>query len=169
MPDFTPAAAKFWRDLGPATRDAITTSVWCRNCRGAVEIVDFGGEEQPGGIVLQGTCKTCGGTVARFVEDDALAAASVPPTALPVGTDTLSWKPVFTDKQGQYLAFIHYYTKVNGQPPAEADFQRYFRVSPPSVHAMIVALEKRGFLSRVPGKGRSISLNLGREQLPDLE
>jgi hypothetical protein len=27
----------------------------------------------------------------------------------------------FTPKQGQYLAFIHAYTLVNGRPPAEAD------------------------------------------------
>jgi hypothetical protein len=32
---------------------------------------------------------------------------------------------IFTEKQGQYLAFIYYYTKINGQPPAEADMQRY--------------------------------------------
>jgi repressor LexA len=67
------------------------------------------------------------------------------------------------------LAFIHYYTKINGCPPAEADFQRYFRVSPPSVHAMIVALEQKGLISKVPGRARSIALNLGRDMLPDLE
>lgn len=32
----------------------------------------------------------------------------------------------FTEKQGQYLAFIYMYTLVNGRPPAEADLQRYF-------------------------------------------
>jgi hypothetical protein len=41
-------------------------------------------------------------------------------------------KARFTAKQGQYLAFIHYYTKVNDCPPAEADMQRYFRVTPPT-------------------------------------
>jgi hypothetical protein len=35
-------------------------------------------------------------------------------------------KTRFTEKQGQYLAFIYYHTKVNGRPPAEADMQRYF-------------------------------------------
>lgn len=39
----------------------------------------------------------------------------------------------FTAKQGQYLAFVHYYTKIHGVSPAEADLQRYFRVSPPAV------------------------------------
>jgi len=27
----------------------------------------------------------------------------------------------FTGKQGQYLAFIYYYSKIHGTPPAEAD------------------------------------------------
>lgn len=75
----------------------------------------------------------------------------------------------FTPRQGQFLAFIYYYTKVNGRPPAEADMQRYFRVTPPSVHQMVVKLEERGHIARVPGQGRSIRLLLTREQLPDLE
>ena len=74
----------------------------------------------------------------------------------------------FTDKQGQYLAFIHYYTKLNGRPPAEADMQQYFQVTPPSVHQMVLTLEANGFIDRVPGQARSIRLNIPREQLPDL-
>jgi hypothetical protein len=35
----------------------------------------------------------------------------------------------FSPKQGQYLAFIHAYTLVNGRPPAEADMIRFFRVT----------------------------------------
>lgn len=57
-----------------------------------------------------------------------------------------------THKQGQYLAFIYYYGKVNGQPPAEADMQRYFRVSPPSAHQMVLTLEANGFIERVRGR-----------------
>ena len=78
-------------------------------------------------------------------------------------------KTRFTEKQGQYLAFIYYYTKVNARPPAEADMQRYFRVTPPSVHQMVVALEANGFIERVPRQARSIRLKIPREQLPDLE
>ncbi len=66
------------------------------------------------------------------------------------------------------MAFIYYYTKIYGVPPAEADLQRYLRVSPPAIHNMIVTLEKRGFIKRTPGAGRSIQLVLGRDQLPDL-
>ena len=78
-------------------------------------------------------------------------------------------KTRFTEKQGQYLAFIYYYTKGNGRSPAEADMQRYFRVTPPSVHQMVLTLELNGFIERIPGQGRSIRLLIPREQLPDLE
>jgi repressor LexA len=78
-------------------------------------------------------------------------------------------KKPLTEKQGQYLAFIHYYTKLNGRPPAEADMQRYFRVTPPSVHQMVLTLEAKGLIERTPGQGRSIRLLLSREELPDLE
>jgi repressor LexA len=76
--------------------------------------------------------------------------------------------PSYTAKQGQYLAFIHYYTKIHGRPPAEADLQRYFRVSPPSIHEMIATLERRGLITKAPGQPRSIRLLLTRDQLPDL-
>jgi Mn-dependent DtxR family transcriptional regulator len=75
----------------------------------------------------------------------------------------------YTPRQGQVLAFIYYYTKLNGIPPAEADMGRYFRVSPPSVHEMIKTLERRGYITREPGMPRTIRLLLPREELPDLE
>ena len=75
----------------------------------------------------------------------------------------------YTEKQGQYLAFIYYYTKLNGRPPAQADIQAYFRVTPPAVHQMILTLEKEGFIERIPGQARSLRLKLTRDQLPDLK
>jgi repressor LexA len=86
---------------------------------------------------------------------------------LPLAADLREVKP-FTAKQGQYLAFIYYYTKIHGTPPAESDFRRFFRVTPPVVHQMILTLEARGFIDRVPGMARSIRLRLTRAQLPDL-
>ena len=77
-------------------------------------------------------------------------------------------RPSFTSKQGQYLAFIHAYTLVLGRPPAEADMQRFFRVSPPAVHQMIVSLEKAGLIARQLGVARSIVVLVGREALPEL-
>jgi len=77
-------------------------------------------------------------------------------------------KPEFTAKQGQYLAFIYWYTKLNRQPPAETDMQRYFRVTPPSVHQMVVKLEQKGLITREPGKPRTIQLIVDRADLPEL-
>src|SRR6266699_1716937 len=56
--------------------------------------------------------------------------------------------PRFTERQGQYLAFISTYTLLNRRPPAEADFQRFFQVTLPAVRQMIVELERRGLISR---------------------
>jgi Mn-dependent DtxR family transcriptional regulator len=78
-------------------------------------------------------------------------------------------KPTFTDKQGQYLAFIHAYTLIIGRPPAEADMQRFFAVTPPSVHQMVLNLERQGFISREPGVARSIKLRVDPETLPRLQ
>ncbi len=77
-------------------------------------------------------------------------------------------KKTYTQKQGQYLAFIFYYTKINGLPPAHADFQRYFGVSPPTVHQMILQLEKKKLIIRSPNTPRSIALDIPRTQIPDL-
>jgi Mn-dependent DtxR family transcriptional regulator len=77
--------------------------------------------------------------------------------------------PEYTQKQGQYLAFIYYYTKLNRRPPSEVDMQRFFRVSPPTVHQMVLKLEERGFITREPGKARTIQVLLPHEDLPDLE
>jgi hypothetical protein len=62
-----------------------------------------------------------------------------------------------------------YYSKIHGTPPAEADFQRFFGVTPPVVHQMIKTLHARGFIDREPGKARSIKLRLTRAELPDLD
>ena len=74
----------------------------------------------------------------------------------------------FTPKQGQYLAFIHLYTRLHRRPPAETDMQEYFRVTPPSVHQMVLTLERGGFIRRQPRTPRSIELLVDPNQLPDL-
>lgn len=76
--------------------------------------------------------------------------------------------PRFTDTQGQYLAFIHAYALINGRPPAEADMQRFFAVTPPSVHNMIKELERRGLITRVPRQPRSIAVSVPEDELPRL-
>ena len=74
----------------------------------------------------------------------------------------------FTPKQGQYLAFIHLYTRLHRKPPAEADIRDYFRVSPPSVHQMVLTLEKAGLITRQPRAPRSIEVLVDPKCLPEL-
>ena len=75
---------------------------------------------------------------------------------------------IFTPKQSQYLAFIHLYTRLHRQPPAESDMQEYFRVSPPSVHQMVLTLERAGFIRRQSRTPRSIELLVDPKHLPEL-
>jgi repressor LexA len=77
--------------------------------------------------------------------------------------------PRYTEKQGQYLAFIYYYSKIHGRSPAEAEMQGYFGVTPPTVHQMVLSLERNGLIERTAGQARSIRLLLQRHELPDLE
>jgi len=83
--------------------------------------------------------------------------------------DTAIQKPAFSERQGQYLAFVHAYTLVMGRPPAEADMQRFFAVTPPTVHQMVLTLERLGFISRKPGVARSIKLRIDPDTLPKLQ
>jgi DNA-binding MarR family transcriptional regulator len=78
-------------------------------------------------------------------------------------------RPGFTPKQGQFLAFIDAYGRVHRRPPAEADMQRYFGVTPPSVHQMILTLERAGLIRRRPGVPRSIEILVPPEDLPVLQ
>jgi DNA-binding MarR family transcriptional regulator len=74
----------------------------------------------------------------------------------------------FTPKQGQYLAYIHAYIRLHRRPPAEANLRGYFQVSPPSVHQMLVTLERAGFIRRQPRVARSIELLVDPKCLPEL-
>lgn len=78
-------------------------------------------------------------------------------------------RPIFTPRQGQYLAFIHAYTLVNGRPPAEADMARFFQTTPPTVHQMVLAIERAGLVSRQPGAPRTIEILIDQSDLPALQ
>ena len=78
-------------------------------------------------------------------------------------------RPGFTAKQGQYLAFIDAYSRVHGRSPAEREMQQRFGVTPPSVHQMILTLEREGLIRRQPGVPRSIEVLVPPQYLPVLE
>ena len=75
----------------------------------------------------------------------------------------------FTNKQGQYLAYIHLYRKLHRQGPSEDDLVKYFRVSPPSAHQMIVKLEHIGLITRESGVPRSVRVAIPVDAIPDLQ
>lgn len=75
----------------------------------------------------------------------------------------------FTQKQGRYLAFVHQYTLLHGQAPAETDMLRFFRTSPSAVHQMVLTLERNGLVTRAPGQARSIKVAVPVNELPPLE
>jgi DNA-binding MarR family transcriptional regulator len=112
--------------------------------------------------VLDALCDRLSRLLDDFTDDVAVPALRIP-VAEPASP------PRFTAKQGQYLAFIHHFTMIHRRPPAEADLQGYFRVSPPAVHQMILTLERRGLISREPGKARSVTVQVLRADLPELE
>lgn len=75
----------------------------------------------------------------------------------------------FTQKQGQYLSFIFYYSKLNKKSPAFRDFEIYFESSSASVNSMIKKLVEKRLISKEAGKSRSIELLIERNELPELE
>ena len=75
----------------------------------------------------------------------------------------------YTEKQGQYLAFIYSYTQIHGVPPAEADLRRHFQTTAPTVHGMIKRLTALGLVTRVPGKGRTLEIQVDPKALPLLQ
>jgi DNA-binding MarR family transcriptional regulator len=76
-----------------------------------------------------------------------------------------------TRQQGQFLAFIREYMMRNqaGVAPSHADFQRFFDLTPPSVNSMLIRLEQRGFIRRIPGKARAIELIVNLDWIPPLD
>ena len=75
----------------------------------------------------------------------------------------------YTPLQGQYLAFIYAYSTLNRRPPAEADMQAFFGVTAPTVHQMVLQLERHRLIQRIPRAARSIELLVPAAFLPLLE
>ena len=76
-----------------------------------------------------------------------------------------------TRQQGQFLAFIREYITRNaaGIAPSHADFQRFFNLTPPSVNSMLIRLEHRGFIRRVPHQMRATELVINPNWIPPLD
>ena len=69
--------------------------------------------------------------------------------------------PAPTERQGRFLAYIHQYGTLNGCAPSEADMQRYFQVTPPSVHTMVLTTGRERRAASVVYAGPPHSKTLG--------
>lgn len=116
-------------------------------------------EERKDRRALDAVCDRLRTLLDEFTDDAPVAESPVP---------SLPSHPRVTARQAEYLAFIHLYTKLHRTPPAEVDFQRHFKVTPPTVHTMILTLERHGLIDRTPGQARSIQIRISAAALPDL-
>lgn len=66
--EFTPEAAILWSSIPNAVKPKILKDVFCANCMRTVEIVNFAGNTRNGDLILEGSCKECGGKVVRVLE-----------------------------------------------------------------------------------------------------
>lgn len=82
--------------------------------------------------------------------------------------DTTRMAERFTEKQGQHLAYVYNYTVIFGRPPAQADLQRFFRTTPPTIHQMLLTLADRQLISRTAGQARSIKVLVDPDEIPRL-
>lgn len=110
-------------------------------------------------VVMESAAEAIGKTLRRLQSVAPKEAQSSP---LPGGP---------TRQQGQFLAFIEEYMMRNeaGVAPSHADLQRFFNLTPPSVNSMLIRLEQRGFIRRVPGKARAIEITIGPDSIPPLD
>ncbi|HKO95811.1 MAG TPA: transcriptional repressor LexA [Pyrinomonadaceae bacterium] len=64
-----------------------------------------------------------------------------------------------TSRQRQVYEFISRYQEVHNQPPTIAEIGKQFHMtSPASVHSILSALEREGFIKRIPNVSRGIEL-----------
>jgi hypothetical protein len=70
MPKFTDDAKRRWLQIPVAWQKELMDNVWCGECRGVTTIRIQDGEMIGKSLALRGTCKKCGGAVARVIEPD---------------------------------------------------------------------------------------------------
>jgi len=68
MPLFTSVAKKRWQQIPVAGQKELMDNVWCGQCRAVTTIRIQDGKMCGNSLVLSGSCKKCGGEVARVIE-----------------------------------------------------------------------------------------------------
>src|SRR5262249_874875 len=68
-------------------------------------------------------------------------------------------RPMLTKKQSELLRFIHERLKETGVPPAFDEMKdALFLRSKSGIHRLILALEERGFIRRLPNRARALEV-----------
>jgi hypothetical protein len=70
LPQFTADARKRWDRVPKEFREVILNSVFCSHCRVGTAMQLRGGKMSGRCLVLEGTCKKCGGEMARVIEPE---------------------------------------------------------------------------------------------------
>ncbi len=66
---------------------------------------------------------------------------------------------MLTCKQYELLLFIHNHTKETGVPPSFEEMKNALELSSKSgIHKLIIALEQRGFIRRLPNRARAVEV-----------
>ena len=68
LPKFSDSAKKRWNQVPERVRKDIIDAVWCTRCRTGTPMQLMEGTMSGRSLVLRGTCKKCGGEVARVLE-----------------------------------------------------------------------------------------------------
>ena len=68
LPKFTGAAKKRWNEVPERVIKDIRDAIWCTRCRTGTPMQLLEGTMSGRSLVLRGTCKKCGGEVARVIE-----------------------------------------------------------------------------------------------------
>lgn len=63
-----------------------------------------------------------------------------------------------TPKQLGILSFIASFSKEKGYPPSLREIGSHFKIAPPSVLEHLRALEKKGFIRRLPFRPRCLEI-----------
>ncbi|MFP3974978.1 MAG: hypothetical protein ACLFVK_02005 [Dehalococcoidia bacterium] len=67
---FSPAALKWWDELGPSAQGRILSNVWCATCQKPVHMFVRSAQVEGKDLILSGGCLECGGDVTRVLEGE---------------------------------------------------------------------------------------------------
>lgn len=107
----------------------------------------------------------------QFAVEDISAALRALEAVLPRKRQAATLPGAPTRQQGRFLAFIREYMVHNytGAAPTHAVLQKFFNLTPPSVNSMLIRLEHRGFIRRIPHQARGIEITIDPDLIPPLD